>query len=575
LTEAESARRPRWLALLPGLLAASLGLWLIVRPFASLALFLSVIAAGLAITGVSKLTDDQPTVISRALGAVWIALGITVRAWPDLTVRWLTLIVAGYLIVDGMGDIWDGVRARTDQRLASIVMGVATVMFGVLALTWRDVTVLVVALVFAVRLVAFGIGRVVNTLLARPKSEGEAPPGPLRRWAKAIGSVGALVLAGVLALVSSALNDGRPVVDEFYAAPGSVPDEPGALLRQESFDRGIPDDAVAWRILYTTTRDEGRPALASAIVVAPHRDTDGPRPVIAWAHGTTGVAEPCAPSVLEGTFSTGAFFTVEEVVDEGWVLVATDYVGLGTEGPHPYLIGQGQGRSVLDAVRAARRMEGLDLDDRTVVWGHSQGGHAALWTGSLGPSYAPDVNLIGVAALAPAADVIGLMGNLPTVTGGNIFAAYAISAYSKAYEDVRIADYVVPGGQLTVEEIASRCLSEPAVFTSLLSSLAIRFAVFDEDLTDGPLAQRLVANTPPFTVEAPLLLAQGGADSLIEADVQDRYVESMCSAGRQVDYRTYEGMDHVPLVEPDSPLIPELFEWTHARLNGENPFSTC
>ena len=575
MTRVESRARARWLRLLLGLLVASLGLWLIVRPFESLALFLFVIALGLGVTGLSKLTDDEVTAMARVLGAAWIVLGITVLVWPDLTVRWLTLIVAGYLIVDGLGDIWDGIRARIDQRAAAVVLGVATVVFGVLALTWRDVTVLVVALVFAVRLVAFGVGRVVDTLLSRPKSESEAPPGRLRRWARAVRAVAALVLAGALALISSALNDGRPVVDEFYAAPAGVPDRPGALVGQESFDRGIPDDAVAWRILYTTTRDEGEPALASAIVVAPGRDADGPRPVIAWAHGTTGVAEPCAPSVLEGTFSTGAFFTVEEVVDEGWVLVATDYVGLGTEPPHPYLIGKGEGRSVLDAVRAARRMEGLDLDDRTVVWGHSQGGHAALWTGALGPSYAPDVNVIGVAALAPAADVIGLVGNLPTVTGGNIFAAYAISAYSAVYEDVRIADYVVPGGQLTVEEIASRCLAEPAVFTSLLSSLAIRFSVFDEELTEGALAQRFVANVPPFTVEAPLLLGQGAADSLIEVEVQDLYVESMCSAGLQVDYRTYQGVDHVPLVEPDSPLIPELFEWTQARLDGEDPISTC
>ncbi|HLV89636.1 MAG TPA: lipase family protein, partial [Acidimicrobiia bacterium] len=131
------------------------------------------------------------------------------------------------------------------------------------------------------------------------------------------------------------------------------------------------------------------------------------------------------PSVLEGTFSTGAFFSVEEVVEEGWVLVATDYVGLGTAGPHPYLIGQGEARSVLDAVRAARQMPELDLAERTVVWGHSQGGHAALWTGAIGPSYAPEVDLIGVAALAPASNLVALVDNLGNVTGGSIFAAYA------------------------------------------------------------------------------------------------------------------------------------------------------
>ncbi len=104
-----------------------------------------------------------------------------------------------------------------------------------------------------------------------------------------------------------------------------MPDEPGTLIRQEPFQRGIPEDASAWRILYTTTRDEGQPAAASAIVVAPRSTSQVPREVIAWAHGTTGVAETCAPSILEGTFSTEAFFTVDEVIDEGWVLVATGW----------------------------------------------------------------------------------------------------------------------------------------------------------------------------------------------------------------------------------------------------------
>lgn len=71
------------------------------------------------------------------------------------------------------------------------------------------------------------------------------------------------------------------------------------------------------------------------------------------------------------------------------MIVATDYVGLGTAGPHPYLIGQGEARSLLDSVRAARQMPGLSLEPETVIWGHSQGGHAALWAGTLAPTYAP------------------------------------------------------------------------------------------------------------------------------------------------------------------------------------------
>lgn len=287
-------------------------------------------------------------------------------------------MVGLHLIGDGLGDMWDGMRARADHRAASFLHGAATVVFGILALSWPDVTVLVIAIVFAARLIIFGINRVLRAVRPAPRDDDDSR-GPSRRWARVVGAALSLAAAG----------------------------------------------ALAWLILYTTTRDEGRPAVASAIVVAPGGGKPSAREVIAWAHGTTGVHETCAPSVLEGTFSTGAFFSVEEVVEEGWVLVATDYVGLGTAGPHPYLIGQGEARSVLDAVRAARQMPELDLAERTVVWGHSQGGHAALWTGAIGPSYAPEVDLIGVAALAPASNLVALVDNLGNVTGGSIFAAYA------------------------------------------------------------------------------------------------------------------------------------------------------
>jgi pimeloyl-ACP methyl ester carboxylesterase len=239
----------------------------------------------------------------------------------------------------------------------------------------------------------------------------------LRRVTTVVASGLALLLSLALAGVSAWLHAGEPTVDAFYTALTPVPSTPGRLLRAEVFTRGVPAGSQAWRILYTTTRDVGQPAVASALVVVKKDRPVSPRPVIAWAHGTTGIASRCAPSVLKEPFTSGAMPAFEKVLDNGWAVVATDYVGLGTKGPHPYLIGQGEARSVLDAVRAAHQLSGLSLQNRTVVWGHSQGGGAALWTGILAPTYAPDTHVIGVAALSPASDLSGMASNLAKVPG--------------------------------------------------------------------------------------------------------------------------------------------------------------
>lgn len=564
--------RRGWISLLVGVIAVVLGLWLILRPMASLSLLVLVICTGLVVVGVGRAFDAGASTGSRLLGVAGIVLGGVFFFWPNLTMRTLTLAVGVYLIVDGVGDMIDAIRGRTDRRVSGLIIGVATVIFGILALTWPDITVLVIAVVFAARLIVFGISGMVG-FFRGDEPAGQTAPGPIRRRLGVLGAIAALIAAGILAVISSRLNSGEPVVDAFYDAPADLPDDPGMLLRVEPFERGIPDGANAWRILYTSTREEGEPAVASGLVVAP--EGGGNAPVIAWAHGTTGVDRTCAPSVLEGTFSTGAFFSVEEVIEQGWILVATDYIGLGTESPHPYLIGQGEGRSVLDAVRATRQMDEISIQEPTVVWGHSQGGHAALWTGVLAPTYAPDVNVIGVAALAPASDVIGLVETLSDVTGGSIFASYLVSAYSDIYDDVRLADYMAPGGDVTLRAIASRCLAEPSALTSVLSSVAVDFSIFRGDLAGGSLERRLQENIPPYEIEVPLLLGQGGSDSLITPSVQAGYVDGMCDAGQEVDYRVYEDLGHVPLVEADSPLIPDLIDWTQARLAGDAPLSTC
>ena len=367
-------RRRSVVSLLVGVVATALGLVLLAQPFTSVTLLTWLLAGAAVATGIGRILSaraDGDGALGVGLGAVWVVLGVAIVAWPGLSVRGLALLVGIGLVISGVGDVAAAGRGSTDARLASALRGIATLVFGVVALSWPDVTLLVVAVVFGARTVLFGLSELLAAIrpAGEPSSRREA--GRFRRFARVAGTAGAVLVAVALAVVTAQIRGGEPVVDDFYAAPDEVAGEPGALLRAERFERGIPAEAEAWRILYTTTREDRVPAVASGLVVTPAERDSTPGEVIAWAHGTTGVDETCAPTVLADPFEAGAFFALDRVLEEGWTLVASDYVGLGTEGPHPYLIGEGEGRSVLDAVRAARQLEELTLADRTIVWGHS------------------------------------------------------------------------------------------------------------------------------------------------------------------------------------------------------------
>src|SRR5512139_879182 len=157
---------------------------------------------------------------------------------------------------------------------------------------------------------------------------------------------------------------------------------PGSIIRVWPLEGGGPSGAggTAFRILYRSTGLSGEPIEVSGAIFIPPGPGGG-RNIIAWAHPTSGVVEACAPSLMPDL--AGTIWGLSEILARGYVVVATDYPGLGTPGIHPYLIGESEGRAVLDSVRAARDLPDAGASNRFAVWGHSQGGHASLYTGEL------------------------------------------------------------------------------------------------------------------------------------------------------------------------------------------------
>lgn len=367
----------------------------------------------------------------------------------------------------------------------------------------------------------------------------------------------------------------RPDAPEaFYDSPARAIGVPGTLLRSEPFTRDVPANARGWRILYATTRGDGSAAVASALVLAPKQaSSTTPRRLIAWTHGTTGAATGCAPSLLEHPFAN--LPGLREAIDAGWVIVATDYVGQGTAGQHPYLIGEGEARSALDSIRAVHAFSQLELAPDTVVWGHSQGGHAALWTGALAPTYAPELKISGIAAVAPASELKALVDANQHAPIGRIMSTYILRAYAADYPDVRIPDIVTAWKQPLVHDIAARCLDGKRALFSVGESLVLGGSIYRIPPTQGALAARLEQNTLRQIVPMPLLVAQGETDELVLPAIQRSYVRERCGAGQALDYRTYPGRDHLSVVATDSPYVSDLVAWTQSRFASEPAPNTC
>lgn len=383
-----------------------------------------------------------------------------------------------------------------------------------------------------------------------------------RRWPKVL----LVLLACVLALLAAVWWWSMPARgDAFYQPPAIVPEQPGALLRSEPHTRDIPAGARGWRILYTTRDANDRPVLASALVVAPARGAS-PHPVIAWTHGTTGAVPGCGPVPLGLPFANVPGFPA--AIEQGWAMVATDYAGMAAPGVAPYLVGLGEARSTLDGLRAARQLNDVQLADATVVWGHSQGGHAALWTAAEWPRHAPELQLLGVAAAAPATDLPILLSRIANEPVGRIMGAFVLRAYADTYPDVDFGKATRPATRLLARDMSSRCLAGKQAMVSLLQSLLVGGSIFEGDPTQGAFGARLRENIPPAIASVPVWIAQGARDQLVFPDVQRGYVERWCAQGRPLEYREYAGEDHLSLVAAGKPYSQDLVAWTRDRFRG-------
>ena len=353
---------------------------------------------------------------------------------------------------------------------------------------------------------------------------------------------------------------------DFYAMPDPLPaGPPGAPIWAERV--AAPPGALAWRILYHSRTIHDEDIAVSGLVVAPEAaPPEGGFPVIAYAHGTTGLADPCAPSKAAQPRDTdddaGGDLPLPPFWEEGYVVVATDYEGLGTPGRHPYIVGGSEGRGILDSIRAARALPDAHAGDQAVVVGISQGGHAALFTGEVADAYAPDAGLLGVVALAPGAELAQaamlLLGD-ESVVG---FAVAIGAGFDAAYPDVRLADILTPKALAAIDVVDTGCIDD------ILATYAgpVEETLRLECLMQPPWPALLYENTPGrVATSVPVFVGQGDADALVVPELTNALVVRLCAIGDDVTYRRYPGASHGGVVEA---AHEDVLGWIEDRLAG-------
>ncbi|SUE13461.1 lipase [Rhodococcus gordoniae] len=345
------------------------------------------------------------------------------------------------------------------------------------------------------------------------------------------------------------------------AAPvaSSTASTPGAVVSQQPLPEevSLPGAGTATKLEYRTEWRSGEPTVATGALFLPEGDApEGGWPVIAWAHGTTGVGDDCAlttrtpRSALERTY-------LRHWLDSGYAIVSADFPGLGSEGLHRYLDGPSAANSIVDIVRAARA-GGAPLSERWLVMGQSQGGHAALHTATIATFRAPELDFRGtVATGAPAnlerAFTIGVPGFPDPGLGGLVsFSGYIFAGLRDAYPEVDVDSFLTPVGREVVDRAEELCYDdlEESVRGIRVGELLAR------PLAEEPMAALLAdyLAAPANGYDRPVFLAHGVHDVVVPLPLSAALAADMKAAGADVDYRVYMA-GHYTTVERSLPEV--------------------
>lgn len=380
-----------------------------------------------------------------------------------------------------------------------------------------------------------------------------------------------------------------------YDAPDPLPPgKHGELIWATEIKTEVPG-ARAWKMLYRSTDVNDVAVPVSGMVIAPASKAPAKnRPVVSWAHGTTGIARKCAPSMVDNPAKDASFYFfpdscdpmdsgvpgISQMIAAGYVVAATDYQGLGAPGVHHYLIGPTLARNVLDAVVTAQQIPQTGAGKQAIVIGWSEGGQAAVWAAQIANYVADSAQLLGVVALAPVNaleqmkienQMIAEGKKLPLqTTVETIMAQYASTI---AFPDLKLSDVLTPVGIDFMKE-ASKCqcshhMGQALGYLQAWKGTATRLDPQNQEAWLRRTEQMALGNVP---AQVPIAVYQGDNDPTIFPAATEAYVKKACASGTTVSYSHYPDTDHLRISDRAQA---DFLKWIADRFAGKPAPSNC
>ena len=423
-----------------------------------------------------------------------------------------------------------------------------------------------------------------------------------------------LVLSTTLSLCGS-FAMAEPAVPPFYQSVMQMKAEGklGQVIKKERVNTPIAG-AQAWRIAYISSDLNDKKTISTGLVVAPISAAPaGGRPIISWSHGTTGNAQNCGPSQVENPAqSLNQYFLVngnswtdyglpslEQFIKDGYVVVGTDYQGLGGGGRHQYAVAKTNGRDAINAARAAGSMKETGAGKKTLMIGWSQGvgstagaSSQAEYITQKGTAF-DGLDMVGFVAMAipdlamyaPAtldeAGATQMVNDFATAWSVDSFAFAHMSmnlwGTQAAYPDkLKLSDIFTDEGAKVLDEVfLNKCVhvatdtinfNYGANYKSLLRPQPKNAIAWANAITAGSVDNK----AKPV---APLLILYGNKDTTLPPVMGEYYRKQICAIGGNVARVKLPGDQNHFTTPPVSP--PFYLPWIKDRFDGKPAVDGC